>query len=266
MEDNNENLSQISPALQTSEKQGAEQKNASKITIIILAILALAGIGFGVYELFQTNSLKQQIANFKVEIKKDDGSTTTIETDKIEVREDNKTITITDLDGSIVTTALDKEQSTPWPEDIPREEYEPETVVNHVKIPKINLEASAAASINQKILDRYSRYVDGEQTYTKGPYTATVTYDYATRDKILFIVIKSIVSSYRAGGSAEYDVYYYDMAADQELTVADVASRFNITRPNASIILPSIADSFDVYYRDEGNCFDLGCRVIENTF
>ena len=49
MEDNNDNLSQTSPALQSSEEQGSKPKDSSKIITIICAILALAGIGFGVY-------------------------------------------------------------------------------------------------------------------------------------------------------------------------------------------------------------------------
>ena len=103
-----------------------------KIATIVCAILAVAGLGFGIYELLQANSAKQQISDLKIEITKEDG----------------KTIAVADLDESIVITALDEEQSTPWPEDIPREEYEPEILVSHIKIPKINLETSAAASIN----------------------------------------------------------------------------------------------------------------------
>ena len=75
MEDNNENLSQTSPALQTSEKQGSEQKNTSKITTIILAILAIAGIGFGIYGMMRkpaetpvednTAELETELSNVK---------------------------------------------------------------------------------------------------------------------------------------------------------------------------------------------------------
>ena len=64
--------------------------------MIACAILAVGGIGFGIYEMSQVKTAKQQIADLKIEVKKDDGSTTTIETDKIEVKEADKTVVITD--------------------------------------------------------------------------------------------------------------------------------------------------------------------------
>ena len=73
----------------------AKKSNGMKYALVICIILALAGTGFGVYELFQNKTIKQQLAELKIEIKKDD-STTTIETDKINVDESNKTITIDD--------------------------------------------------------------------------------------------------------------------------------------------------------------------------
>lgn len=96
MEDNNDNLSQTSPALQSSEEQGSKPKDSSKIITIICAILALAGIGFGVYEMLQASSAKQQIADIKVEIKNDDGTTTTLENGEIEIKDDAKTVIITE--------------------------------------------------------------------------------------------------------------------------------------------------------------------------
>ncbi|MBQ1528046.1 hypothetical protein IIZ77_00155 [Candidatus Saccharibacteria bacterium] len=64
--------------------------------MIACAILAVAGISFGIYEMSQVKTAKQQIADLKIEVKKDDGSTTTIETDQIEVKEADKTVVITD--------------------------------------------------------------------------------------------------------------------------------------------------------------------------
>ncbi len=72
------------------------ESKGTMIGMICCSILAIAGIGFGVYEYLQANQTKQQIADLKVEIKNSDGSTTTLETDKIEVKDDTKTVVITD--------------------------------------------------------------------------------------------------------------------------------------------------------------------------
>jgi len=66
------------------------------IGMIACAVLAVGGIGFGVYEMTQANSAKQQISDLRVEIKNQDGTTTTLETDKIEVKDDTKTVVISD--------------------------------------------------------------------------------------------------------------------------------------------------------------------------
>ena len=80
------------PSAPTNKKENS----GLKIATIICAVLAVAGLGFGVYEMLQANSAKQQIADLKIEIKNNDGTTTTLETDKIEIKNDTKTIIITD--------------------------------------------------------------------------------------------------------------------------------------------------------------------------
>ena len=75
---------------------GKKEGKGMMMGMMMCAVIAIAGIGFGVYEFMQANSARQQIADLKVEIKKDDGTTTTIETDKIEVKKDDKTIVISD--------------------------------------------------------------------------------------------------------------------------------------------------------------------------
>ncbi|MBQ1528244.1 hypothetical protein IIZ77_01180 [Candidatus Saccharibacteria bacterium] len=77
---------------------GAAKKQGKGMMFGMIActILAIGGIGFGIYEMSQVKTAKQQIADLKIEVKKDDGSTTTIETDQIEVKEADKTVVITD--------------------------------------------------------------------------------------------------------------------------------------------------------------------------
>jgi len=82
------------PEINTSPKD--KSGKGLKISIIICAILAAGGLGFGIYEMLQVESVKQQLSDLKIEVKNTDGSTTTIETDKIEVKDDDKTVVITD--------------------------------------------------------------------------------------------------------------------------------------------------------------------------
>lgn len=89
MEENNENLSQNPPALQSSEKQGSKQGNGSKFTIIILAILAIAGLGFGIYEMTEANKAKQ-LADKTVD-------------DAVDIKEDSKTSDTSDTTDKITS-------------------------------------------------------------------------------------------------------------------------------------------------------------------
>lgn len=87
------------------------QKPKNKISAanIIFAVLAIAGIGFGVYGMLGANK-PAQTENFKVQIVNNDGVVTKIETDKIEQKDDDKIITITDNAVIIDQTARLLEQ------------------------------------------------------------------------------------------------------------------------------------------------------------
>ncbi len=71
-----------------------------KITTIVMSIIALCGIGFGIYGMIQKNS---SIADLKVQIKNEDGTTTTIETPKIETTTVNGDTTVTITDSNVTT-------------------------------------------------------------------------------------------------------------------------------------------------------------------
>ncbi|MBQ6320713.1 hypothetical protein IJI17_00600 [Candidatus Saccharibacteria bacterium] len=79
------------------------KKNTGLIVgMIACAVLAVGGVSFGIYEMSQVNQAKDQIADLKVEVKKDDGTTTTIETPEIKTTtEDGTTITIADTPTKI---------------------------------------------------------------------------------------------------------------------------------------------------------------------
>lgn len=58
-----EKIAQTAPALSKPEKQRSKPKNGSKIAIIILAILATAGLGFGIYGFFFKKSEEKPVQN-----------------------------------------------------------------------------------------------------------------------------------------------------------------------------------------------------------
>lgn len=66
------------------------------IGMIACAILAVAGISFGVYSLIQANEKSKELANLKVQIENQDGSVAALEADEVVVSDDEKTITISD--------------------------------------------------------------------------------------------------------------------------------------------------------------------------
>lgn len=80
-------------------------KNKISAANIIFAALAIAGIGFGVYGMLGANK-PAQTENFKVQIVNNDGVVTQIETDKIEQKDNDKTITITDSAVIVDQTTL----------------------------------------------------------------------------------------------------------------------------------------------------------------
>lgn len=83
----------VTPVVDNKQKSG----KGLKITTAIACIVAVCGIGFGVYGMIQSSQKDGQISDLKAQIKEDDGTITTIETPEIESTTDNgTTVTITD--------------------------------------------------------------------------------------------------------------------------------------------------------------------------
>ncbi len=72
-----------------------KKSKGSLACMIALAVVALAGAGFGVYGMIKANE-KPQPQDLKIQVKEDDGTVTTIDADKIEKTDDDKTIIIAD--------------------------------------------------------------------------------------------------------------------------------------------------------------------------
>lgn len=246
----------VATPLSDNNKQG--NGKGLKIATIVASVVAVCGIGFGIYGMVQSSQKDNQISDLKVQIN-NSATANTVNTPEDE---------LTDIDQTaktLVETSIDEEKSIAWPSDIERLDGEPEMLVNKIVLPKITIDSEVAQSINDKINNKYSVYLEDEQSYSKGPYEVETTYDSIVRDNILYLVIRNTMHSYRATGSGGFDVYYYDIKNDTELSVQDVATMYNIPQ-KATIIVPSVADSFDYYYRDDNYCYRMGCEVIDNTF
>ena len=88
MEQNVDTGVPVAPMVENKQKSG----NGLKIATAIACIAAVCGIGFGVYGMMQSSQKDSQISDLKVQIKEDDGTTTTIETPEIETTTNNGTI------------------------------------------------------------------------------------------------------------------------------------------------------------------------------
>lgn len=68
-----------------------------KIATVIASVVAVCGIGFGIYGMIQNSQKDNQISDLKVQIKEADGTVTTIEAPEIKTTtDDGTTVTITD--------------------------------------------------------------------------------------------------------------------------------------------------------------------------
>ena len=70
------------------------EKGLKAITVVA-SIAAICGIGFGIYGMMQSSQKNDQISDLKIQVKSEDGTITTVETDKIETKDG--TVTISDV-------------------------------------------------------------------------------------------------------------------------------------------------------------------------
>ena len=81
------------PVVDNQQKSG----NGLKIATAVACVVAVCGIGFGIYGMMQSAQKDNQISDLKVQVKDPDGEVTTLETEKIETSDENgTTITIAD--------------------------------------------------------------------------------------------------------------------------------------------------------------------------
>ena len=111
MEQNIDTGASMVPTADNKQKGG----NGLKIATAIACVVAVCGVGFGVYGMMQSSQKDSQISNLKVQIKEEDGTVTTIETPEIETTTNNgTTVTITD---SVASEKVDSKKYLyvgPW--------------------------------------------------------------------------------------------------------------------------------------------------------
>lgn len=88
MEQRAETSGSIMPTIENKQKSG----NGAKITSIIACIVAICGIGFGVYGMMQNSQKDSQISNLKAQLKEADGAVVAIDTPEIETTANGGTI------------------------------------------------------------------------------------------------------------------------------------------------------------------------------
>lgn len=111
MEENLKNKSQQQPDSCINENHKTSASKGMLIGMTACAVLGLGGLGFGIYEM---NQAKQQISDLKIEVKNANGSTTTLETNKIELKDDTKTVVITDSNSFSRPAVLDVNGNLNW--------------------------------------------------------------------------------------------------------------------------------------------------------
>lgn len=90
MEQNTDTGAPMASAADKKQKSG----NGLKIATTIACIVAVCGIGFGIYGMMQSSQKDSQISDLRVQIKEEDGTITTIETPEIETTANNETTVI----------------------------------------------------------------------------------------------------------------------------------------------------------------------------
>lgn len=97
MEHNIDTGTSMVPTVDDKQKGG----NGLKIATAIACVVAVCGIGFGVYGMMQSSQKDSQISDLKVQIENRDGTITELETEKIQINNSDNTITISDADTSL---------------------------------------------------------------------------------------------------------------------------------------------------------------------
>lgn len=161
-----------------------------------------------------------------------------------------------------------------WPNEVIKqnEYFDPDTLYHKVEVPKILIETEVTKSINDKIYEQYSKYIEDVKNNGKSyiTYEIDIDYTYKVKNEILFLMIDENINSSKTTSNKEYKVYYYDLKNDKELTTLDICDLFGIelnslddaTAKEIYAVMPNSLTHFDIYYNQNEPCSNAGCKAV----
>lgn len=161
-----------------------------------------------------------------------------------------------------------------WPNEVIKknEYFDPDTLYHKVKVPKILIETDVTKSINDKIYNDYSKYVEDVKNNGKSyiTYEIDIDYTYKVKNEILFLMINENINSSKTTSIQTYKVYYYDMKNDKELNLEDICNLFGITlnqigdvtAKDIYAVMPNSLTHFDIYYNQNEPCSNASCKAV----
>lgn len=148
---------------------------------------------------------------------------------------------------AIETTAAETEPAPEiiLPEIITADSYEKKAIdtlgyggfdfTHKIEYPKILSDKSGAMALNEKIAERYGKYINELKENKEGNILYHVGYTYSVCDNIYFIRITENIGWQYSEGSDSQMIYYFDAENDKELSIAEYLAHFGIDRDKADI-------------------------------
>lgn len=161
-----------------------------------------------------------------------------------------------------------------WPNEVIKqnEYFDPDTLYHKAEVPKILIETEVTKSINDKIYNEYSKYIEDIKNNGKSyiTYEIDIDYTYKIKNDILFLMIGENINNSKTTSMQTYKVYYYDIKKDKELTTLDICNLFgitinkieDITAKEIYAVMPNSLTHFDVYYNQNEPCSNEGCKAV----
>lgn len=121
--------------------------------------------------------------------------------------------------------------------------WESQGLKHQIRIPKIAFDTAAAQNFNQKIYDNHKYgyellITDQEENMIFGS-----NYEYKIYNNVVAIAVLDDYAVQAGGGNLRYQVYYYDLEEDKELTFNEYLSSFGMTY---DAVVPKIMET-DAY-------------------
>lgn len=97
-----------------------------------------------------------------------------------------------------------------------------------VEYPKIDSDKAGALALNEKIAERYTKFIDELKNGTEGNCIYNFRYTSSICDDVIFIQVIENTGWQYSEGKTEQKVFYYDAKNDKELTSEEYAAYFGV--------------------------------------